>query len=431
MGELSQQPSGGNQYHQLPHQGNDQAVNAAAHCLEQSRGDNAQGGKQEAGADDPQGRDTNVQQFLGRVENAQQPLGEGQEHNHAGGHNDQGDDAAGAEGGHHALFIPCTIVVAQNGEQPLVQTEDRHKHKRLQFEVQAKHRIGSGGERGQDPIEGHGHHRANRLHDNGGHAYNVNVFDDFSVGPEPPEGDVNVVIPEGDYQDCHDHGQDLTGYSGDGSAGYPHGGEAQQAEDHNGVQNNVGDSADQLEDHGPDHIAGGLKSFFQGYFHEHPKGEHTADGNIGAAHLNDFLVCLKEPEKGGGEKRSVNSEQHPGADGQKNTVGGCAVSLFLPALAKSPGDQRGDAHRGTHSEGNQQVLQGERQRYGRQPFFADLGHEVAVHNVVKSLHQHGEHGGQCHGENKGQNGGSTHFVLSRFLRLHTTHPISYSKCKIL
>ena len=48
---------------------------------------------------------------------------------------------------------------------------------------------------------------------------------------------------------------------------------------------------------------------------------------------------------------------------------GGAVGLFLASLAQPPGDQRGDAHRGAHGKGDEQVLQGEGQAdSGQSPF---------------------------------------------------------------
>ena len=181
--------------------------------------------------------------------------------------------------------------------------------------------------------------------------------------------------------------------------------------------------ADELEDHGPDHIACSLQRFFQGDFHKGAERKYAANGDIRASHLHDLRVGFKKLEERGGKERPVNGEKHPSANGQQNSVGGGAVGFFLHALSQPAGDQRGDAYSGAHRERNKQVLQRERQRDSGQPLFAYLGYEIAVYDVVKGLYQHGEHRGQSHGENQWQNGGRAHFVLSCFLRLHTTHPI--------
>lgn len=428
---MGQDPGGGDKYHQLAHQGNDQAVNAPAHSLEQRGRHNAQSGEEETGADDPQGRDADFQQLFGGIENAQQPLGEGQEYHHAGGHDHQGNDAPGAEGGHHTVLVAGAVVKTQNRQQALVEAEYRHEHEGLQLEVQAEYRVSGGGEGGQDPIEGHGHHCADRLHHNGRHTDYVNILDDLEVGAEATEADVDIVIPESDHQGGYHHGQDLAGHSGDGGARHAHGREAQQAKDHDGVQNNVGEGADQLEDHGPDHVAGCLQGLFQGDLHKHAKRKHAADRNIGAAHPDDLRVCFKEFKEGGGKEPAIDGKQRPGANGQQNAVGCGGVCLFLPALAQTPGDQAGDAHRGAHGKGDEKVLQGEGQADGGQAFFTDLSHKIAVNNVVKCLHQHGKHGWQRHGEDQGQHGGGAHFVLSCLLCLHTIILSLFKKCTLL
>ena len=236
---------------------------------------------------------------------------------------------------------------------------------------------------------------------------------------------MDVMIPEGDHQGGHHHGGDLSGDSGNSRAGHTHGRESQQPKDHDGVQDDVGDGADELEDHGPDHVAGGLEGLLQGDLYKYAEGEHTADGDVRAAHPDDFLVCFEELKEGGGEKSSIQGEQHPGADCQYNAMSGGGIGFILTALAQAAGDQAGDAHSGTHCKGDEQVLQGERQTDCGQSLLADLGHKIAVHDIVQRLHQHGEHGWQGHREDQGQHGGGTHFVLLDFLSLHTTHPISF------
>ena len=53
--EMSQKPSGGENEHQLPQDGDDQTQNAVAQSLTHGGGDNAEGGEGEAQADEPQG----------------------------------------------------------------------------------------------------------------------------------------------------------------------------------------------------------------------------------------------------------------------------------------------------------------------------------------------------------------------------------------
>ena len=62
--------------------------------------------------------DADLQKLGAGVEDGQKPLGRRQEDVHPGGHDDQGDGAAQAEGGEHPLFVPGAVVVAQNGKSP-------------------------------------------------------------------------------------------------------------------------------------------------------------------------------------------------------------------------------------------------------------------------------------------------------------------------
>ena len=61
-------------------------------------------------------------------------------------------------------------------------------------------------------------------------------------------------------------------------------------------------------------------------------------------------------------------------------------------------------------------MDGEGQGDGVQGVFTELSHENTVHNVVKGLHQHGNHDWDCHTQQQLIFGHDTHFVLRRTVR---------------
>ena len=204
----------------------------------------------------------------------------------------------------------------------------------------------------------------------------------------------------------------LAHHRGDGGTGYAHGGNGPEAEDEYGVQHNIGHRAGQLEDHGPDHVAGGLQCFFKIALDEHRHGAHTADGQIRSPSGVDRTAGLGiQPDKPAREEQAEYQEQHPGAHPQKNPMGGRRIRFLLIALAQAAGNQGVNPHTGAHGERNKQQLHRIRQRNGCQRVLADLRNKITVHHIVQCLYQHGKHRRQRHGYNQGKHPGCTHFIL--------------------
>ena len=67
---MAQQPGDGQNEHQLPQHGDDEAQYAVAQGLTDRGGNDAEGGGQEAEADEAQGGDTDLQHIVGGVEDA-------------------------------------------------------------------------------------------------------------------------------------------------------------------------------------------------------------------------------------------------------------------------------------------------------------------------------------------------------------------------
>ena len=78
------------------------------------------------------------------------------------------------------LLVPSPVIIGNNGNHTVVQTEHRHEDKAVQLEIYSEYGSCRCGELNQDLVHSKGHDRADRLHDNGGHAYRINHFDNSS-----------------------------------------------------------------------------------------------------------------------------------------------------------------------------------------------------------------------------------------------------------
>ena len=112
-------------------------------------------------------------------------------------HDHNGDAEGEFQGFVDSLFLLGAVVVGQDGDQSVVEAEDRHEEEALQLEVDAEDSCSSRGEGGQDHIHAVGHDGADGHHEDGRHADNVNTADRVKVGtkdPAPAETDVGVEL---------------------------------------------------------------------------------------------------------------------------------------------------------------------------------------------------------------------------------------------
>ena len=76
------------------------------------------------------------------------------------------------------------------------------------------------------------------------------MADDLAVWTEAAEGYVDFLVPGFIEEDSQHSGKDLSEYGGRRGSGNAHFGEAEQAEDHDRVENNIDDGAQALGVHG-------------------------------------------------------------------------------------------------------------------------------------------------------------------------------------
>ena len=250
--------------------------------------------------------------------------------------------------------------------------------------------------RGRDQVHAQVHHRGQGLHQDGGDAYTKHGADDGAVRAEAPEGEAHDgAAPH--HTQPHHHAHHLAQHSGQRGAGHLHPGEGADAEDEEGVQNQIDDRADALDDHRAHSVAGCLKGALSGKLHADADGGPSDDGEILDAVVDHLgLPGGEEPHKDGGQAHPQDQKDHPADQIDEVAVGHYPVGLVGPALPQPAGQQGVEAHAGAYAHGDHQGLDRVDKRQGYKPVGAELGHEHAVHQIIEGLDQHGQHHGPGH-----------------------------------
>ena len=239
----------------------------------------------------------------------------------------------------------------------------------------------------------------------------IDGLDGGAVEAHPAQAQMDLWVAL-DVQDQADgSGQPLTDDGGQGGTGHTQGGQTEPAEDQDGVQDEVGDGTGELGHHGQLGPAGGLEEALHGDLDKDTQGGAHADVAVVDAVGDDLCHIGLEPEKGAYQQSAQDGEDHIGADRQENAGVGGSVGGVLVLGAQGAGDQGVDAHTGAAGHGDHQGLEGEGQGDGRQGVLADLGHEDAVHDVVQSLDQHGDHHRDGHAHQEPAHGHDAHLVF--------------------
>ena len=192
-----------------------------------------------------------------------------------------------------------------------------------------------------------------------------------------------------DHQ-CHR----LSDIRGDGGAVDTQRGTAQISEDHDGIEDDVGDASRHHAVHGYLHPSRSLEQFLIYQLYGHDDGCGEDDEGIPGSEIEDPVVVGIHPQErrddgktDPGEKDAVKDPQQ---DPQRSRPGG----FFLLLRTQIEGHRRIDAHAEPDAHRPDDVLNGKHQRQRRHGILADLRHEIAVDDVIQSVDQHGQHHGQ-------------------------------------
>ena len=203
----------------------------------------------------------------------------------------------------------------------------------------------------------------------------------------------------------------LSHHSRSGSSRDPELRSPEQAEDQDGVHDDVEDGAGHLGYHGIKCPAGGLQDAFQGHFHKEAQGTAADDAHIDVAVGADVRVGGLDVKEGLCQKQA---DQHEGGHDQQldeDAVDSALVDVFEVLLAQGAGEKGVDADRQSHCKGDHKSLDGEGEADSGQGVLTDHRHEDGVHDVVEGLNHHGEHHGDGHGGQEPSHRHGSHFVF--------------------
>ena len=196
-------------------------------------------------------------------------------------------------------------------------------------------------------------------------------------------------------------------------------GEAEEAEDHDRVKDDVDDRASGLADHAQLGAAGGLQESLEVHLEEETKRHACDDGEVCVAVFDDFGGCggiragfELHGERPVGAKDREQQERDKAAEGQEDAhIGGC-VGPVEALLAEGTGEQRVHTDTGTGTNCDHEVLQGESIGDRGERVLTKSCYENTVYDIVEGLHQHGNHHGKRHTDDELFDGHDAHFVFS-------------------
>ena len=213
------------------------------------------------------------------------------------------------------------------------------------------------------------------------------------------------------HEEAQPGGDELARDRRHGGAGHLQPGKAEQAENQDGVQNDVDQRARDLGNHGVHRPPCGLEQPLKAELAENADGEAQADPGVVRAVVHDGGNIRLSQEEGPGQQKAARAEGHGADQEHKDARIGGLVRLVLLFLPQGAGEQGVHADARAAAHGDHQVLEGKGQGDGVQRVLADAGDKDAVHHVVEGLDQHGDHHGHRHAGQEGGDGHRSHLVL--------------------
>ena len=338
--------------------GYDQAVYPVAKSLKNGAYDDTVSRENKAQADDTQRRDPDFQHMLGGIEKPQELCRENLEYGQSHQHDADSHPDTQLHSGYDSFFISGAVIVGDDRDHAIIEPEHRHKNKALQFKIDTEDSRRGGREHKQDLVHPKYHHGTDGLHDDRGNADLIDRGDDLPVRPESLHVQVQLLVfgavkIKGKY-----YGHDLSGHRSDGCPGHLQARKTEQAEDQDGIHDDVDDGSDSLRDHGVNGLSGGLQKPFQGHLHEYSDGEDGYDRQVLCTVSDDLFILRLEPEKCVRNSQPEHSHEPKADEGKKDSVPGGAIGLIELLFAQIPGEQSVDPHACPGGNGDHQALYG-------------------------------------------------------------------------
>ena len=378
-------------------------------------GHDAEAGQQKADADAPQGVDSDFQHGPGGVKQRfEEPLRRQLKHKKAGHHKARGIDRRPTHRAVNALHLSRAVVVADDGNHAVVQSEYRHEEEALDLEIGPVDSY-CGGTDGLKGAEDQVHHivgeGADDHHQDGGETDLVDLADNPPARPDLPDTDGQLPVFRGMEDQTDDRRDSLADHCGRGRAG---GGQTEaeghrhrkaaeldhipRFEDEKGVEDDVCHRAHHLGPHRQMGPSRGLQQAFHRHLHIQEKGNDGDDTEVGIGIMPDALDLGLGVDENPRSQQSEQRHQQPAADREEDPGSRHPNGLIPVVPSQSTGDQRADPNAGTGADADHDILRREGQRQRSEAFLRHPRDIDAVHHIVERLDQHGEH----HWDRKGQ-----------------------------
>ena len=231
----------------------------------------------------------------------------------------------------------------------------------------------------------------------------------------PAQMDIAVELQvHEETQQCRDA---LTEHGCVGGACDAEPGETEKAEDHDRVENDVDDRAGGLADHAQLRAPGRLQKSLKGHLEEKAERETGHDRQVSVAVRDDLcggFACAAAQLNGYGPVGAEKSEEqkcYETAEREKNAHVGGGVGFVEPLFSQRAGEKGVHTDAGTGADRNHQILQRESIGDGRERILSEPCHEDTVNDVVKGLHEHGDHHGECHADDQSFDRHYAHLVF--------------------
>ena len=147
------------------------------------------------------------------------------------------------------LLFLCAVVESNDRDDTVVHTEQGHEEEALELEVYAEHCSCCGRKTEQDLVHSKRHDGTDRCHQDRRNADNIDIFHSRTVKAHSFKGKFQFLVFVKVKENTERHGNNLTEYSGCGSACNAHFRETEVAEDQDRVKNDIDDRSDSLCDH--------------------------------------------------------------------------------------------------------------------------------------------------------------------------------------
>ena len=295
-----------------------------------------------------------------------------------------------------------TVVVADKRAHTLHDAVGRQVQKGLQLVVNAQHHHIALREGCQQAVEeGDQQGRQGQVQD-GGHTDGIELAIQCSIRAQAAAAQTDGQLGAGVDEQVDAQTQQLTDAGGEGCARNAQRRHRAQAEDEDGVQDDVAHAAEDQRHHSHLHAAHGLEHLLKGQRRHVDGGKQEDDGGVGDAGCDQVFIAGEPAQKAGHDGNADKGDEDAVHQAQRHAVGGGGLGFFVVARAKVQRDHGIDADAKADGNGVGKVLDGEHQRQGRHGVFADAGHKQAVHDVVQAVHQHGDDVGQRHGHQQRQ-----------------------------